>query len=574
MKKCINNFILIIVLFSSGTFLYAIPPIPPVVYVAGDGSGDYNCNGSDDQDKINDAIDFVSKNIRFTTVYLKGKYTYRIKNSINIPEGTEITIATNAKVESPKSPIIYVAGDGSGDYNCDGQSDQEEINAALDFVAENPEFTTVYLKGGYTYWIDEPIVISSNTKLAGDETAKVQLIDNAPWPVNKPMIRQKGPERWKESLVNAIYGTENDSITNSEICGFEISGGVNYDKPIGSWYLILMIFYTASDLKVHDMNLHDSRGDIIRIMSQAPGIMKNIKIYNNYMENSGHEGVYFAFVTDVEVYNNKIRITNTNCGIRLSQCSNISIYGNTIGNNLTTVASGYAGVLLENGGILIGTCEIYNNFIYGKCPGIAIESTYPDKNLKDVHIHHNRIYRAFNNTACSVQYCNGGIHLHGTHNTIIEFNTIESSYKDGIVYEVDSGNETGYQTIVRNNIIANSSGYGINNLATSQHSFICEYNDVYNSQQGNYNNASSTSDIHLAPSFLMSTGTVSDIINLHLKSEYGSWNGLSWTNSAITSPCIDQGDPLLDFSKEPLPNGGRVNLGAYGNTITASKSSM
>jgi pimeloyl-ACP methyl ester carboxylesterase len=36
-----------------------------------------------------------------------------------------------------------------------------------------------------------------------------------------------------------------------------------------------------------------------------------------------------------------------------------------------------------------------------------------------------------------------------------------------------------------------------------------------------------------------------------------------------TSPCIDFGDPSDDFSLEPLPNGNRINMGAYGNTPEA-----
>lgn len=32
------------------------------------------------------------------------------------------------------------------------------------------------------------------------------------------------------------------------------------------------------------------------------------------------------------------------------------------------------------------------------------------------------------------------------------------------------------------------------------------------------------------------------------------------------SPCVDTGDPSSDFSKEAKPSGGRVNIGAYGNT--------
>ena len=37
-----------------------------------------------------------------------------------------------------------------------------------------------------------------------------------------------------------------------------------------------------------------------------------------------------------------------------------------------------------------------------------------------------------------------------------------------------------------------------------------------------------------------------------------------------TSLCIDVGNPDSDFSNEPLPNGGRINLGAYGNTDEAT----
>lgn len=36
------------------------------------------------------------------------------------------------------------------------------------------------------------------------------------------------------------------------------------------------------------------------------------------------------------------------------------------------------------------------------------------------------------------------------------------------------------------------------------------------------------------------------------------------------SPCIDAGDPADSVEAEPLPNGGRINMGAYGGTINAT----
>ena len=59
--------------------------------------------------------------------------------------------------------------------------------------------------------------------------------------------------------------------------------------------------------------------------------------------------------------------------------------------------------------------------------------------------------------------------------------------------------------------------------------------------------------------------------DFHLKSRAGRWTGAGWVTDPVTSPCIDMGDPSHDPTYEPLPNGGRVNLGAYGGTQEASK---
>jgi len=45
-----------------------------------------------------------------------------------------------------------------------------------------------------------------------------------------------------------------------------------------------------------------------------------------------------------------------------------------------------------------------------------------------------------------------------------------------------------------------------------------------------------------------------------------------WVLDRVSSPCIDGGDPSADPSDEPMPNGGRVNMGAYGGTVQASMS--
>ena len=60
-------------------------------------------------------------------------------------------------------------------------------------------------------------------------------------------------------------------------------------------------------------------------------------------------------------------------------------------------------------------------------------------------------------------------------------------------------------------------------------------------------------------------------LDLHLRSERGRWDGSGWVNDAVSSPCIDGGDPEVSYADEPRPNGGRVNIGAYGGTAEASR---
>jgi len=60
----------------------------------------------------------------------------------------------------------------------------------------------------------------------------------------------------------------------------------------------------------------------------------------------------------------------------------------------------------------------------------------------------------------------------------------------------------------------------------------------------------------------------------HLKSQAGRWDASEgrWMTDDVTSPCIDAGDPMSPIGLEPFPNGGVVNMGAYGGAAEASKS--
>ena len=115
------------------------------------------------------------------------------------------TIESNIFLKSSNN-TVYVASDGSGNFTCDGTDDQVEINQALEYVAKNPQFSTVHLKGPNTYVISNSILIGNNTILEGDDTAVIKLEDNADWTVGKPMASTLlKPSGWSASSVSSKW---------------------------------------------------------------------------------------------------------------------------------------------------------------------------------------------------------------------------------------------------------------------------------------------------------------------------------------------------------------------------------
>lgn len=220
-----------------------------------------------------------------------------------------IIFLSNKSIES-SSKIIYVAANGSGDFNCDGIDDQVEINKALVYVAGNPQYKTVYLRGPGRYVISDSIFIGNNTVLEGDPAAVIKLKDNASWKAEKPLITQ-------------MNLTGNHDIT---IKGFEINGNHNKNSDIGrgKGYYNLMYFTTSENIQVHDMYMHDSHGDGLKVSKGS-----NIRFYNNRVYKLGHDGLYVITSSDVEAWNNKITC-RTNSGLRIYNTNHVRFHNNVI----------------------------------------------------------------------------------------------------------------------------------------------------------------------------------------------------------------------------------------------------
>jgi parallel beta-helix repeat protein len=138
--------------------------------------------------------------------------------------------------------------------------------------------------------------------------------------------------------------------------------------------------------------------------------------------------------------------------------------------------------------------------------------------------------------------------------------------------------------IITNCTIAHNTGGGVHSFSSDIEisNSIVWYNDgapitlvdpvsnnpvLYSCVEGGY---PGQGNIDSEPMFASSSGN-----DYHLISYVGRWSGtwLSSNDSSEYSPCIDTGAPLDPaWLVEPVANGRRINMGAYGGTAEASKS--
>jgi Ca2+-binding RTX toxin-like protein len=274
-------------------------------------------------------------------------------------------------------------------------------------------------------------------------------------------------------------------------------------------------------------------------------------------------------------------------GIRSGTAVNNRVYHNT-----------NAGITTYNGsGPTIG------NVIYSNQYGVIANLAPNAASLDGPYLFNNLIY------ANSVR----GVQVNGGRHAQIYNNTIYQPQGDAIRIDPFSGNS---DIQIRNNILAVGQDYGLNVNVSSQSAVASDHNDLVTFgtgkvgfwsggalntltlwRQSSIQDANSLAvdplfvDIDGADNVLgwSATGDGRDD-DFHLKSTAGSFHGGSLapavdattglpvsltatlTNDAATSPIIDRGDPAIPLVNEPAPNGGFVNLGAFGNTAQASKS--
>ena len=242
------------------------------------------------------------------------------------------------------------------------------------------------------------------------------------------------------------------------------------------------------------------------------------------------------------------------------------------------------GIISCNGEI--DGCVIRNNPTgIDNCNGVIKNSSVTTASTHGMRNCNNEIDGCivYNNGTSGLADCDGIIH-----NSVIAGNTSGFYNCMGTISNCTIiGNSSGYtgtqsggHVIIENCIITKNQTYGINNERNpNDYSFSLSYNNVWNNIIGDYHNVDAAeSDISVPPLFAFDGYWDNDNnwINgdYHLMSEAGRYDPCddSWIIDSFTSSCIDAGDPNADIGQEPNPNGGKINQGAYGGTIYASKS--
>lgn len=495
-----------------------------------------------------------------------------------------------------------VAGDGTGDYDCDGHADQDVINNALSWMSADTD-RQVYMRGPFTFGITDQLFIGNNTDWTGDPTACIKVEDYACGnniPYGSPGAYCVFPDG------TPVIASKSGAISNIKIHGFEIDGNcqnqyltLGYVGPLhtprsaGSGVERLISLSGASNVSIYNMNIHDAFGEAFM------GFFgRNLQCYNNILKNLEHDAIFYKGVTGYgnSIHHNHVEGIGSDC-IRVGSSVNVDIYDNTLtsylGANATSPVHGQNGIQISNESnysTLINNVNIYNNNIYDNgLAGIWIidARNTAGSTAQNIHIYNNSINQ--NGWSCWANYASGISVWAWGNGVLIEDNTISGNYQEGIqVISAISG--SGFVVNSRNNNISNTVGkragsegstlsivgYGIYNaVAKSIFNVISENDYMTNNLNGDYYGAIdhyTKNTIRVISSMGMyGSNDLSSKNHIELMSEIGMRGISSPASKGILEISTSIGAYGSDPSLETGDDGEAIKEGDYGLMIpTAS----
>lgn len=303
-RKKIIIFSLLLIFLIAIIIFFLPEPSGKIVYVATNESGDFVCDGTDDQVEINKALAYVAENSEYSTVHLEGNITYVISDSILIGNNTILEGDSTAVIKledkadwTAEKPLItqldssgnndiVIRGfeiDGNHDNNEDKKRGQGYYNLIHFLESENIKVYDIYMHDGH------------GDGLKTTRCSNIQFYNNTVYKLG-------------HDALYSVYSSNIEAWNNKITC--------RTNSGLRIWNSNHVKFYNNT------INSEGEGGAGIQVQKDGPStVMDDIEIYNNLLYETNAAGVWITgygskysknTAKDIYIHNNKFYKTGTN----------------------------------------------------------------------------------------------------------------------------------------------------------------------------------------------------------------------------------------------------------------------
>ncbi|MEI6500853.1 MAG: right-handed parallel beta-helix repeat-containing protein [Armatimonadota bacterium] len=366
------------------------------------------------------------------------------------------------------------------------------------------------------------------------------------------------------------------ALTNNTISGNSVSGYISYGAGVACFYASSPVL-TNNTISGNSTSSSGGAGGGLACCYSSSPILTHNTFNSNFAHDSGG-GAYclgsWAILVNNTISNNSVSTFGGGGGV-CCEGGSTTLTKNTISGNSAGMRGGgvswYGSGSLNDNTIKGNSAGDGGGVCCGQASLIVAGNTISGNEGGGVRCYDNSSATISNNVISGNQ--DGGVYCEGSSPSLTN-NTISGNSNGGTVSGgICCGSSS--SPVIKNTIVAFNSCAGLKVLNADCTPVVthCDfYGNTYYNTGSNFDGfadpTGSNGNISVNPLFYnVAAG------NFHEKSKGGRWDRgtKTWVIDAVHSPCIDAGDPTSAFSKEPKPNGGRINMGAYGNTAYASK---
>ncbi|MCC7081093.1 MAG: right-handed parallel beta-helix repeat-containing protein [Burkholderiales bacterium] len=389
-------------------------------------------------------------------------------------------------------------------------------------------------------------------------------------------------------MTGAVYGVYSASTADSDrvtVARAKIYGHTQDGISINAG--------SAEFFTVRDSEIYDNEWDGISVYSRGGRILNNL-VHDN------RRGVFAVGASGDEI-NRAIASGNAvydNTEIGIESTANTVFESNTVHDNGGYGIAGVADtkirdnvVYANNNGILLRSGAIAeNNRVFdhtgnGTSSGIGIRSEFAGT-VRGNQVYGNTVGVSFSGRGevrGNVIYGNvtSGVNFSGNlfkPEEGVHGNTIYQLTGDAVVVGA------GANVVVRDNILAVGSGYAIRVASDAQAGFVSDYNLFWLTGTGKIAFWEDRAFLSLTDWALEVGYDFESLVANPMFVDINGADGVLGFSAGVDrgadddfrlradSPAVDRGDPSSRYEREPASNGARVDLGAYGNTPLATRS--